>query len=199
MTSDAPRPERCGAETRDGGYCENYPVDGAERCRMHGGTNDGAPARNQNARQSGVHADPGNVLNDLAENDPEAYEWILGKYDSYLADAPFSDGSAKADQLKQICAQEYVIWTATGFQIDSGVVIKTDEPDGDEFGDRVTENPVNLPLDRMQRTVTRRLKQLGILNDPDSQQAQAEAGKVGALRDMMGAVNEIDETEGSDG
>lgn len=38
MASDEPLPDRCGAETRGGGYCENYPVDGAERCRMHGGT-----------------------------------------------------------------------------------------------------------------------------------------------------------------
>lgn len=38
MSSDNPLPDRCGAQCRDGGYCENYPVDGAERCRMHGGT-----------------------------------------------------------------------------------------------------------------------------------------------------------------
>lgn len=38
MTSEEPLPDRCGAETRDGGYCENYPVDDADRCRMHGGT-----------------------------------------------------------------------------------------------------------------------------------------------------------------
>ena len=27
----------CGAKTRSGGKCRNYPVDGAKRCRMHGG------------------------------------------------------------------------------------------------------------------------------------------------------------------
>lgn len=38
MTSEEPIPDRCGAECRDGGYCTQYPVDGTERCRMHGGT-----------------------------------------------------------------------------------------------------------------------------------------------------------------
>ena len=38
MTSEEPQPERCAAQCRDGGYCTQYPVDGSERCRMHGGT-----------------------------------------------------------------------------------------------------------------------------------------------------------------
>lgn len=38
MTSEDPLPDRCGAECRDGGYCTQYPVEGSDRCRMHGGT-----------------------------------------------------------------------------------------------------------------------------------------------------------------
>lgn len=38
MTSEDPLPDRCGAECRDGGYCTQYPVEGTDRCRMHGGT-----------------------------------------------------------------------------------------------------------------------------------------------------------------
>ena len=38
MSSDEPLSDRCAAKTRDGGYCENYPVTGSNRCRMHGGT-----------------------------------------------------------------------------------------------------------------------------------------------------------------
>lgn len=38
MTSEEPLPDRCGAECRNGEYCTQYPVDGADRCRMHGGT-----------------------------------------------------------------------------------------------------------------------------------------------------------------
>lgn len=38
MTSKEPIPGRCNAQTRDGKHCENYPVDGNARCRMHGGS-----------------------------------------------------------------------------------------------------------------------------------------------------------------
>jgi hypothetical protein len=53
-----------------------------------------------------------------------------------------------------------------------------------EDGD-LKESPVNLPLDRLQRTVTRRLKELGVLDDPDTKQANAERDKTAVLRDMM--------------
>lgn len=38
MTSDEPLSDRCAAQCKSGGYCENYPVEGSERCRMHGGS-----------------------------------------------------------------------------------------------------------------------------------------------------------------
>lgn len=187
MSSDTPTEGRCNAETRDGGYCENHPVTGADRCRMHGGQSPGGagPPGNQNARTHGLHADPANVLDDLAEADPDAYEWILSKYDSYLADAPFDDGSAKADQLKQVATREYAIWKATGFQLKGGIIRR----DGD---DGIEESAVNLPLDRMERTITRRLKELGVLDSPDAVAADAEAGKVQALREMMGGLDARD-------
>ena len=184
--TDTEAKERCGAQCRDGSECQNYPVEGSSRCRMHGGADgSGAPAGNQNASRHGLYSDPANVLDDLAENDPDAYDWVCKKYDSYLDDAPFADGSAKSDQLKQIAVQEYIIWKATGFQLKGGVVVSTNGPPGDQVGDRITGNAVNQPLDRMQRTVTSRLKDLGILEDPESQAASAEQGKVDALRELM--------------
>jgi len=38
MSNDEPVDGKCNAQTKDGGYCANPPVNGAERCRMHGGT-----------------------------------------------------------------------------------------------------------------------------------------------------------------
>ncbi|WP_425128227.1 HGGxSTG domain-containing protein [Qipengyuania flava] len=40
---------RCGAKTRSGSPCRSPAVKGRRRCRMHGGTNRGAPKGNQNA------------------------------------------------------------------------------------------------------------------------------------------------------
>ena len=44
---------RCGAKTRIGGACRSPAVRGRLRCRMHGGTNKGAPKGNSNARKHG--------------------------------------------------------------------------------------------------------------------------------------------------
>lgn len=44
---------RCGAKTRSGGACRSPAVTGKQRCRMHGGTNPGAPQGNTNARKHG--------------------------------------------------------------------------------------------------------------------------------------------------
>jgi hypothetical protein len=68
MASDEPLPDRCGAETRSGGYCENYPVDGSERCRMHGGT--------QPKGMDSPNAVHGLRSDYLSEDDQEIYEQV---------------------------------------------------------------------------------------------------------------------------
>lgn len=44
---------RCGAKTRAGTPCRSPAVKGKRRCRMHGGMNKGAPAKNRNAWKHG--------------------------------------------------------------------------------------------------------------------------------------------------
>lgn len=44
---------RCGAKTRSGSSCKSPAVGGRQRCRMHGGTNKGAPKGNRNAWKHG--------------------------------------------------------------------------------------------------------------------------------------------------
>lgn len=44
---------RCGAKTRSGHPCLSPAVRGRKRCRMHGGTNKGAPQDNRNAWRHG--------------------------------------------------------------------------------------------------------------------------------------------------
>jgi len=51
--ADAPR---CGARTRAGTECQSPAVGGKRRCRMHGGTNPGAPVGNHNARKHGGYS-----------------------------------------------------------------------------------------------------------------------------------------------
>jgi len=47
---------RCLARTRSGGECQSPAVKGKRRCRMHGGTNPGAPQGNRNARKHGCYS-----------------------------------------------------------------------------------------------------------------------------------------------
>ncbi|WP_407695107.1 HGGxSTG domain-containing protein [Sphingopyxis fribergensis] len=51
--ADSPR---CGARTRKGTACQSPAVAGRRRCRMHGGTNPGAPIGNQNAFKHGRYS-----------------------------------------------------------------------------------------------------------------------------------------------
>ena len=53
LLADAPR---CGARTRAGTECQSPAVHGKRRCRMHGGTNPGAPIGNRNARKHGAYS-----------------------------------------------------------------------------------------------------------------------------------------------
>src|SRR3546814_9666321 len=53
---------RCLARTRRGTACQSPAVKGRKRCRMHGGTNPGAPKGNSNELKHGMNA--ANALED---------------------------------------------------------------------------------------------------------------------------------------
>lgn len=46
----------CGAKTRSGQPCKKTALENG-RCKLHGGTNPGAPKGNQNARKHGIYSD----------------------------------------------------------------------------------------------------------------------------------------------
>jgi len=66
-----PIPGRCGVPTRDGGYCDAWPVKGKLRCRMHGGA-EGSGRPPETGRYSTV------LRNGLRQ-----------KYSHYLADSDY--------------------------------------------------------------------------------------------------------------
>jgi len=178
--------ERCPATNRDGEPCGHPAGWGTDNdsgpCKFHGGVGGdvgderGPPENNQNAATHGIHADPANVLEKLEEEQPGAYEWVEQKHSSYLDSAPFGAGSAKADQLRMICVREYCVWRATGVQVRDGMLKQTHIQGSDgELKEIEDEHAINIAIDRAERTITRRLKELGVLNDPDSAQAAATA------------------------
>lgn len=174
--------ERCPGTNRDGEPC-GHPAgwgtnnDGGP-CKFHGGAatepSGGAPERNQNATTHGLRADPVNLLEDLRKNDEEAFAWIQDKYESYLAVAPFDRDSAHGDQLLQICVREYSIWKASQIQVNDGVLTEQPKIAGERVIKVEAENPAAKTLDRMERTVVKRLEKLGVMPSPEQQQANAE-------------------------
>lgn len=165
------------------------------------GNDGGAPPANQNAATHHLYSDPDKLLTHLEREEPEAYQWVHDKYEGYLEDAPFGPDSAAADQLLQVAVREYSIWTATGIQLREGILTKTHiKGSGGELHEVEREHPVNKPLNRMERQVTQRLKQLGVIDDPASQPTDALADASTEQYEVVAADSEAaDKTSESDG
>lgn len=48
--------DKCGAKTRSGKPCNNLPIAGKKRCRLHGGLSPGAPKGNKNGLRHGIYS-----------------------------------------------------------------------------------------------------------------------------------------------
>ena len=79
MTIDKPKRERCRAKTRSGKPCQQWPMRGKKRCRIHGGKSTGPPKNNNNALKHGIYSKA------IADNDIETYEQIeVGTLDAEI-------------------------------------------------------------------------------------------------------------------
>lgn len=139
------------------------------------------PEGNKNAMSHGVHAvkdDPTGTLAWLKEHEQDGYDWVITKWKSYLADAPFGAETAKADDLLEVCLMKYAVRQVRKEQVQTRLTKMLDIP-SDNAVDGVVEVedelPANLPANRMAREARSILKDLGILDDPESQKADAMA------------------------
>lgn len=62
--------KRCGAKTRSGKPCTQWPMRGKTRCRLHGGLSTGPPKGSQNAFKYGIYA------SGIKDDEKELYEQI---------------------------------------------------------------------------------------------------------------------------
>jgi hypothetical protein len=172
MSTETPTDGNCNAETRDDGYCANPPVTGADRCRMHGGDPDaGAPVENGNAETHGLHADR-EAWFDRHRGDAEPH--VRSLVASYMEDAPFGwEATGKVEKLVEVAIDQARL-RASNEEIDEFLdeqIVGTRE-DGTPIV-RVEQHPAHLPRDRIKRTNLRVLKDLGVIDGPDSEQADA--------------------------
>jgi hypothetical protein len=140
---------------------------------------DRLPENAKPAMKHGVNAvrdDPRGTLRWVEDNDPRGYDWILDKWQSYMVDAPFGQDSAKADDLMEVCLMKYAIRGVRQEQVEVGLT-KMMRIQSDDVGDIdmqiEQELPANLPANRMAREARSMLKDLGCLDDPESQKAEA--------------------------
>jgi hypothetical protein len=176
------------------GYCANkagfrtsHVGDG--KCYLHGG--------------AAVEANKGNTYNEshgLYTNRQPYYEnrtdkernWIDAVVESLLDDMPGGDADpsiAKLEMVRNIAIDMHKERRANEYIDEIGVVHKdktvgyTD--DGRPMKEDV-ENPLNISYDRLSRNITRNMEKLGILDDPESQKADAQqniANELSAIRD----------------
>jgi len=202
MTSETPREGRCAAECRDGDYCESYPVQGADRCRMHGGTNDGAPERNQNATRHGLQATPEYLVEHLDEHHKDqlvaTFESLCTRYESVHARDPDFAAQKRLRRIaieivKEDLADE---WLAQQAAESGHLLMEHREVVDDETGDVVREydvpNSVLEPLTALKRETRLTLKDMGLLRDPKTKHAEATAEGAAAIRQFMTEADEQD-------
>jgi hypothetical protein len=164
-------PRTIHADTEVDGYCERYGMDNS-RCYVHGGVTGGAPEGSVNAMTHGLRAQRSNYYNNLDDEDKAFVQRLA---ESWIDNAPFDrDNFAKVNEIFRIAVDQHRLWHAQQ-EFNKGLV--TEQIIGqDEQGNPIQvddENPANLPYDRLDRTTIRKLKELGCLDDPDSQQADA--------------------------
>lgn len=179
MGSPEPIDGRCNAKTRDDGYCTKYPAkeDGEVingRCYLHGGHPDSGTKKGEaKALKHGLYSDRSTYYQNL---DYDEQAWVDEMIDGLVEKAPFDeDDLGEMEILRQTVIDMHILRNTNAYIQQNGIA-QTKIIDTDDKGDPVeaeVENILNLPKDRLQRSVTKRLKELGILDDPDSQQAEA--------------------------
>lgn len=184
-TNGVPANERPESKVCNVEDCNAWKTGDLDFCYHHKGmASNGTPEEgNKRAMTHGLSSDPVELLEHLRKTDEQAYAWIQDKFESYLSVAPFGRDTAYADQLLQICVREYSIWKASSIQVNDGILTREKKVAGDAIIEVDVENPASKSLDRMERTVIKRLEKLGVMPSPEQQQAKNTATLVEVLKE----------------
>lgn len=197
MGNEEPVEGLCNAKNRNGNHCglvEGYGTDNdSGRCKYHGGCGGGEPG-NVNGQTHGIHTKRSNYYSNL---DAEGKAWVDACVESMLGDAPFGkDNFQKFQMLRNIAIDMHKVRRANDYIAEEGIVqenmVRDEEGNpimkNGEYITETDENPVNLAYDRLNRTMVKQLKELGLLDDPESQKAQAGRSiseQLATLRDEL--------------
>lgn len=168
--------ELCG---RPAGWGTDHAGEG--KCKHHGGASTGAPENNGNAE---THALTSDREKWFERHRDDAEELVRALVASYVADAPFGWGSvAKVDQLCEVAIDQARLRQSNEW-LDEFLTEQTVSvtENGREIT-RLDENPAHMPRDRIKRTNAKILKDLGVMDDPDSAQADATRSLAEVIED----------------
>jgi len=178
---------------QDVAYCANragFRTDHFDegRCYLHGGASKSANKGNNHAEKHGLYADRQNYYKNRSTDEQQ---WIDAVTESLIDDAPFSaDNFAKMQMVRNMAIDMHKMQDANTF-IDQAGIVQEDKTVGYSSDGKPIkedqENPINVTYDRLNRTMIRQLKELGILDDPDSQQAEASQNIANELSELRSA------------
>jgi hypothetical protein len=196
--------EICGRENREGEPCKLTPghgVEGADSgpCKFHGGASDGAPEDNTNAVTHGAYAEHNsyyqNVLDDaLRQFVDDVFEDYLERYRE-LHGGPALGIESELFRIAVTHAKDIGLdrWADEKPEgLESGHPLVDEETEIVPIGDGATETQrryrESVVLAAQKKLSSDRrmwLKDLGLLEDPDSEQAAAQADVADALRVVL--------------
>lgn len=173
---------------QDEGYCANragFRTDhvGDGRCYLHGGLT--KAEGNNNAETHGMYAGRQNYYNNRSTVEQQ---WIDGIVESILDDAAFGpEAKYKLEMVRNIAIDMHKMKNANDYIDDKGVIHKDKTVGYTDDGKPIKmdeENAINIAYDRLDRSTTRKLEKLGVLNDPESQKAEANQNLAEELSEL---------------
>lgn len=162
------------------GYCNNkagFKTDhvGSGRCKYHGGTigqsNPGAPKHNQNAAKHSLDADP----HHYAESLPPEEETFVEQAASTLLDRIAKNHGRDPDFMDEVLAQRvaiklHMVAEASDYVSNVSGLIQVVQT---EHGSHEEKAPLLEEIRRFDNSIIKNLKSLGVLDDPETQKADA--------------------------
>lgn len=158
------------------GYCERYKLTDEERCYVHQGG--AGPKNNTNAMTHGLYAQRTNFYQALNTADKHFVEAMV---DSWMGMSDYDrDNIAILNELYRCAIDQLRAWSGIEEYEEDGEIegltkeITIDyDPDSKEEITAEGENPVNMPYSRLDGDIRSKLRELGIYDSPESQQADA--------------------------
>lgn len=180
--------ETCPATNRNDEPCQLSAGWGTENdggpCKFHGGAGggDGPPEGNQNATRHGLYATPEYLKEHFSDEQEDRYiayfEALCSRYERLHGRPPDEFAKDRLSRVAIECVKERIAdeWLAEQAEESGNLLIEQFVMDVDEDGRPITiekENAILSELTALKRETRLTLKDMGLVRDPDTKQAEA--------------------------